>query len=230
MKRLIPLFFFFICSVFYSQNIGIVSNINPKLGYSHTKAGIKFNPIFENDLDYNLQNFIDKTFTDNNKSIQELNDFDWRRLGFFDEFTKTSPILDYLKTYCETNKIDELFIVRKVNSFKLIGPMDMFFNFSHNFGIMTFPGNQKRALMYYNFGVYKYNLKDNKIYTPVLKKDERMDIYLNKTFDNPIYGEDKILKDKTVPNYFLPIFENFMKNSFTKLLIQNPKETSVFMK
>ena len=179
MKNFTLFFTLVFINFFHSQNIGIISNINPKLGYSHTKAGIKFNPIFEKDLDYDLNDFINKTFSQANKTTLQFNDFNWNKLGFFDQFTSSEPILDYLKIYCENKKIDELFIIRKVNSFKLIGPMDMFFDFKHNFGIMTFPSSQKRALMYYNFAVYKYSLKDSKIYFPILRKNEKMDIYLN---------------------------------------------------
>ena len=230
MKKFVLLLFLIFINFFYAQNIGIVGNVNPKLGYSHTKAAIKFTPIFEKDLDYDLNDFINTTFSQANKTTVHFNDFDWKTLGFFDEFTKSVPILDYLKNYCESKKVDQLFIIRKVNSFKLIGPMDMFFNFKNNFGIMTFPNSQKRAFMYYNFAVYKYSLKDNKIYSPLLKKNERMDVYLNKSFENAIYDDNKMLKDNRVTDYFIPIFENFMKNSFLKLLNQNEKEVYIFKK
>ena len=71
---------------------------------------------------------------------------------------------------------------------------------------------------------------DNKIYSPLFKKNERMDVYLNKSFENAIYDDNKMLKDNRVTDYFIPIFENFMKNSFLKLLNQNEKEVYIFKK
>lgn len=224
MKKSIIFFLLFLVQFVYCQNIGLISNINPKLGYIHSKAGLKFNPVFETELDYDLNNFINKTFAEFNITTTQYNDFEWNKLGFFDEFTQTVPVLDYLKYYSTINNIDELYIIRKINSFKLIGPMDMFFNFKHNFGIMTFPSSEKRALMYYNFGIYKYSLSENKVYSARLKRSERMEVYINQKFASQIYDNNKILIGNTVQNYFLPIFENHIKNSLTKLINQEEKE------
>lgn len=231
MKKILILILLFFIRFTYCQNIGIVSNINPKLGYTHAKAGvIKFNTIFEKELDYNLIDFIEQTIIGQNKNKVKLNNFNWNNLGYFDKSTTAKPILDYLNNYCKNENIGELIIVRKVNSFNLIGPMDMFFDLNHNFGLMTFPSSQNRVLMYYNFEIYKYSLNENKIYLPILKKNEKMDVYLNKNFKEPIYNNEKLLKDKTAQNYFLPIFENFIKSSILKLINQKEKEVFIFKK
>jgi hypothetical protein len=233
MKRLILILSILIFNINYSQKIAVVSNINPIMGYTFAKTGlISFKPQIEDDLDFNLNDYTNEIFKDKNLDVKYFEDFNWDNLGYFDDYSKSKPILDYLQSYCNKKEIDELIIFRKYNSFKLIGVLDMFFYFKHNFGILTLNSYKKRALFYFNFGVYKYSLKENVIYLPNLKKGEYIDAYLTKKFDSEVFNQDtkKMSNSTMIIDYYLPQFKNYIKNTLYHLLDGKKTEVYIFKK
>lgn len=225
------IFLFFALSLFFNlkgQSIGIVSNINPNMGHIHTKSGLKFNPIFEKDLDFNIENIISNTLTENQKEFSYFSDFDWEKLGYFTDKTKSKPILEYLQLYSKKNGIDELFIIRKLNHYGSFG-LGGFHNFNYNIGILSLPSNKKRSIFFYNFEIYKYSIKDNKIYFPLLTKNERVDTFTIKNFSEGIYDENIQLYPHII-EYYSSSFTKHIKTSIIKLLNQNEKDIYTFKK
>jgi hypothetical protein len=108
----------------------------------------------------------------------------------------------------------------------------MFFYFKHNFGILTLNSYKKRALFYFNFGVYKYSLKENVIYLPNLKKGEYIDAYLTKKFDSEVFNQDtkKMSNSTMIIDYYLPQFKNYIKNTLYHLLDGKKTEVYIFKK
>lgn len=225
------IFLCFVLSLFLNlkgQNVGIISNINPTMGHIHTKAGLKFNPIFEKDLDFNIESIINNTLTENQKEFSYFSDFDWEKLGYFTDKTKAKPILEYLQKYSNEKEIEELFIIRKLNSYGSFG-LAGFHNFNHNIGILSLPSNKKRSIFFYNFVIYKYSKKDNIVYIPTLNKNERIDAFTIKNFSEGVYDENQQLSLNVI-EYYTSAFKKHISISIIKLLNQNEKELYIFKK
>jgi hypothetical protein len=129
--RFLSVFFTIIfCSIFNAQNIGLVSDINPQMGYTNAKDGVIFlNPVLEKDLDFNILDFTIDTLKKNNKLIKLYNEFNWNGFEVFDDFRTRYKKLKYLKSYCESKNIQELFIIRKSTSKQIFNSYKMFDKF-----------------------------------------------------------------------------------------------------
>lgn len=226
------IFLFFALSLFFNlkgQSIGIVSNINPNMGHIHTKSGLKFNPIFEKDLDFNIETIISNTLTENQKEFSYFFDFDWEKLGYFTDKTKAKPILEYLQKYSNEKGIEELFIIRKLNSYRITDISAYSYYFNYNAGILSFPAYKKRCVFFYNFIIYKYSVKDNSIYIPLLEKSERINDMSIKKFPENVYDENQQLYPHII-EYYTTAFNKHIKTSIIKLINQNEKDIYTFKK
>jgi hypothetical protein len=220
--RFLSVFFTIIfCSIFNAQNIGLVSDINPQMGYTNAKDGVIFlNPVLEKDLDFNILDFTIDTLKKNNKLIKLYNEFNWNGFEVFDDFRTRYKKLKYLKSYCESKNIQELFIIRKSTSKQIFNSYKMFDKLQHNFGILTVNSAKKNVYLYSNFHVYKYSAKSEKIYIANLDEADDLNVYINKKYDEKYDKFSKLLPNNIAIDYFSTYFKNYYSKTLLQLLNQ----------
>lgn len=195
-----------------AQKTGIVSEINPKMGYVHLKGVIKTKVLGENDLDFNVLSYLASYFSDKHIETEQPQDFDFSRLEYFSERHKYKDMLAYAEVFCEKNNLNQLIIIRRKNAYTIADPMQMFYGFDHDYGIATLSLYDKRPILFYNFSLIRY-LKGSKNFDVLLQPS-----YKNQKFDEVVFDKEKntLINDKVFP-YFKPVFEGVLSKALTKI-------------
>ena len=199
-KKTIQLFLILSSIFVCSQKIGIVSDINSKMGYTFLKGTFKATPVVQKDLDFDFMVFLKDYMKKNNYSFEIKNNFDFSKLEDINLQTSNKKELEYVNQYCEENGIDKLLIIRKNTSYgrsDILGMNDL----SYNYGIATLSFSKKRALFFSNFLIFPFTKGNNGF------KDVFTTSRLTHKFDNDVYDENHLLKNSSVLDYYLPIFK-----------------------
>ncbi|AZI69738.1 hypothetical protein [Cloacibacterium normanense] len=190
--------------LFNSQKIGIVSNINPKMGYVFLKGSFKAKAEIEKELNYNYLVFLEDYLNKNKYSFQKYEDFDFSKLENIDLKYSNVKAIEYINQFCNEKGIDKILILRKNTAYgrsDILGINDL----NYNFGIATLSHTKKRALFFSNFLVLPYS-KNNKDFTNIFIPEN-----MNKKFDFEVYDSNKNLREENkIIEHFLPIFKEKM--------------------
>ncbi|OCK50301.1 hypothetical protein BA768_20405 [Chryseobacterium sp. CBo1] len=181
MKLKLSLFlflFFSNISFFYSQKVGIISDINSKMGYVVFKGELfTEKPIFEKDINYDLIDFLHQYYTDKNISSKNINP---TGISFNGVFSKE---IERFRNVCKENNLDQLLIISKNKSYTSNDPMLIYSSLNHELGIEAYVKTKTRAIMYGNFRIYLYNLADHTI------KDVVSNVYIPHRFKGPVFDD-----------------------------------------
>lgn len=192
-------------SFFYSQKVGIISEINSKMGYVVFKGELfTEKAIFEKDLEYNFIDFINKYYKERNITPKNIDEFPFS-MNFI-----TSDELKYFQNLCKKNDIDELLIISKNKYYFENDPMSIYKNLNHELGIEAYVKAKTRALLYGNFQIYVYNLKNHNVKTVINK------VYMIHRFKNPVFNESYNLVNKDVEKLFADDLEKLITKKMNK--------------
>jgi len=165
-------------SFFYSQKVGIISDINSKMGYVVFKGEIfTEKPIFEKDINYDLIEFLHQYYTDKNISSKNINPIGVSFNGVF------SNEIERFRHVCKENNLDQLLIISKNKSYTANDPMLIYNTLNHELGIEAYVKTKTRAIMYGNFRIYLYNLANHTI------KGVVSNVYIPHRFKSPVFDD-----------------------------------------
>ncbi|WP_415328724.1 hypothetical protein [Chryseobacterium sp. MMS23-Vi53] len=181
--RILILFLSIFANFFYTQKIGIISDINPQMGYVVFK-GEFFNekPILEKDVDYNFIKFIENHFQSKNIQTEQFYSNHFTDYKMF--YESKSAILD-LKKICSENNFSKIILVLKNTQYIDVNdPMLIYENLNHELGFETHKKTPTRALLYGNFKIYVYDFSSNKLNLIINK------VYIVHRFKQPLFDKN----------------------------------------
>lgn len=191
---------------FYAQKIGIISDINPQMGYVVFK-GEFFNekPILEKDVDYNFIKFLENHFQSKNIHTEHFynNLFTDERMSY----ESKSAILD-LKKICSENSFNKIILVLKNTQYIDVNdPMLLYKNLSHDLGFETHKKTSTRALLYGNFKIYVYDFSNNKLNLIINK------VYIVHRFKQPLFDKNSfdLKNDEPQKKFSSELEQRFIK-------------------
>lgn len=148
-------------SDFYSQKTGIVSDVNPVMGYVITKGELFTEGAFlEKDLDYNIMDFFAEYYKKQNKEYSFPENFE-----FWSENLLYEEGYEYLKTFCTQKNIDQLLIIFTNKNYMANDPMLMYRSLEHQLGIEAYKKTPTRAVLYGNFRIYLFDAASDRLKT-----------------------------------------------------------------
>lgn len=212
MKNIFSLLIFFISYSSFAQTTGIVSNINPQMGYIYLKGAFNPKALHENDLNYSFSDSIATYLEDRNITTKILDSFDFAELEYFSERIKYKKMVAYAEDFCQKNNLDRIIIVRKKNAYTISDPMQMFDGFIHDYGIATLSIYDKTAMLFYNFSIIGFTKgeKDFRIFMGPNYKSHKFEDIL---FDKVKYT----LINKNVEPFFKNLFKDKLMKGLEKL-------------
>lgn len=210
---------FFIFHFSFSQNVGLLYNINPEVK-SFLMRGT-FSPIFEQEkpVGINIIGITDSVFKSEGLNFKHIELLD----------TIVSVNKKFLKAYCIENELDYLiFLENPENTLayrKYDGNASMVLNSGCNIGIATFKIAKSKATVFYRFNFLVYSLNKNGI---INYGDYQISKNFTDTFNDLLKFEEKLVDDDNlvISNSHITYFKPTIK----KILIKNCKSAISLIK
>ena len=96
MKKILNLFLSLMPIFMFSQKIGIVYNINPKMGYTYMKGVFKAVPVLQEEMNFDFIIFLEEYLQKKNLTHELRNDFDFSKLENVDLRYSNKKETEYL--------------------------------------------------------------------------------------------------------------------------------------
>ncbi|MEJ8597575.1 hypothetical protein JSO62_02535 [Riemerella anatipestifer] len=214
MNIFIKIIFILSSVTIYSQKIGIVSNVNPTMGYVFLKGAFKVVPVYQENLHFNILNFLEEYLKKENYSYEFSDSFDFSKLEDLNLKYINKKEIKYINEYCEKYGYDKILILRKnTNNTNYHGGYMYGINdLNSNFGIAALSSSKKRAFLFTNFLFYTFHKGDNDF------KNIFGYVFTNHKFEESIYDENMKLVNQSTILYFLSEYKNIITNDFDKFL------------
>lgn len=223
MKKLGLLFLALTSQVLSSQNVGLVSNIDPDLWYFNTKKLGKIIPQKEIKTGYNIFNdVVDPLFKEKNIEYRTLSLDFWKIAKLGVSKSVNDGVIDALVKFCEENKVDVLYLFRKDDVYDSFYSQDLFVNLNFNYGVFSIDSySPKRGLFFSNFHIYKFDKNTKELTFSVQRKDIeiKLNTFHEQKFDQPIYDvQTKDLINPDFPKFYYDKFKKTIKIELLNLI------------
>lgn len=191
----------------FGQKIGLVSDINPTMGYAHMTGVVSPKPVYQESMRYNFFDFIKSNLKTKDLEIELYRGFNFENLAYLNPHSPTKKISKYVRDYCESNNIEKLIIVNRRNLYTTIETMRMFHQLDYDYGIVTTNYSKKGAMFYLNFYVSIYDFKNNKFHKSYGSK------IFSKTMSEATYDPEKLtLTNNNLYGFFVEKLETQLKS------------------
>lgn len=166
-------------------------------------------PILEKQLDYNLINLFSKYYTNQQKQSIYIDGSAFVANSIFSED------LENYKNVCIDKNLDQLLIISRNTDYLIHDPMLIYKNLNHELGIEVYKKTQTRALLYGNFRVYIYDLKNNQAKNIINK------IYIVHRFKNNVFNKENYeLINPEVEKTFITDLEKLLAKKLNKYYLK----------
>lgn len=204
--RILLLVLTFFVNFFYAQKIGIISDINPNMGYVVFKGELfTERPILEKNVDYNFIEFIENYFQSKNVQTESIytNHFNDQDLVY-----KYKSAITDLKKICTENNFSKIILVLKNTQYININdPMLLYKNLKHELGFETHKKTPTRGLLYGNFKIYVYDFSSDKLNLIINQ------IYILHRFKQPLFDKNSfdLQNDEPQKKFSSELEQRFIK-------------------